>query len=209
MAWIKSLKQGDCDYFCCLYSITNALSKLSSSKLGYKSQIYVFNRLLEKLVSIGGLQNIEKKGVPYTKAVKLLKTTQKILFDKYKLKIEISEPFYGQEPDIEKLKTFLKAKNTAVILSISENGGMKHWSVLDKISAKEVSFYDSWVYDKVKLRNIPQPSKLDDIFIMSVQTEYTVLSQMILCVNKVKNRIYCTPVNASYKFQFHIKEQKI
>lgn len=104
MAWIKSLKQGDCDYFCCLYSITNALSKFSSSKLGYRSQIYVFNRLLEKLVSIGGLQNIEKKGVPYTKAVKLLKTTQKILFDKYKLKIEINEPFYGQEADIEKLK---------------------------------------------------------------------------------------------------------
>lgn len=75
MAWIKSLKQGDCDYFCCLYSITNALSKLASSKLGYRSQIYVFNRLLEKLVSIGGLQNIEKKGVSYTKAVKLLKTT--------------------------------------------------------------------------------------------------------------------------------------
>ena len=177
MAWIKSLKQGDCNYFCCLYSITNALSKLASSKLGYRSQIYVFNRLLEKLVSIGGLQNIEKKGVSYTKAVKLLKTTQKILFDKYKLKIEISEPFYGQEPDIEKLKTFLKAKNTAVILSISENGGMKHWSVLDKISAKEVSFYDSWVYDKVKLRNIPQPSKLDDIFIMSVQTEYNLSKQ--------------------------------
>ena len=63
MAWIKSLKQGDCDYFCCLYSITNALSKLASPKLGYRSQIYVFNRLLEKLVSIGGLQNIEKKGV--------------------------------------------------------------------------------------------------------------------------------------------------
>lgn len=39
--------------------------------------------------------------------------------------------------------------------------------------------------------------------------KYTVLSQMILCVNKVKNRIYCTPVNASCKFQFHIKEQKI
>ena len=144
--------------------------------MGYRSQIYVFNRLLEKLVSIGGLQNIEKKGVSYTKAVKLLKTTQKILFDKYKLKIEISEPFYGQEPDIEKLKAFLKAKNTAVILSISENGGMKHWSVLDKISAKEVSFYDSWVYDKVKLRNIPQPSKLDDIFIMMI---------FLLCVCKL------------------------
>ena len=168
----KSLLNYDCVFLCGGFSYGDYIRSGRLAK--FTPVIAALRDYIEKqIVDTIDSQYIEKKGVPYTKAVKLLKTTQKILFDKYKLKIEISEPFYGQEPDIEKLKAFLKAKNTAVILSISENGGMKHWSVLDKISAKEVSFYDSWVYDKVKLRNIPQPSKLDDIFIMSVQTEYT------------------------------------
>lgn len=38
--------------------------------------------------------------------------------------------------------------------------------------------------------------------------KYTVLSQMILCAIDIKNTIYCTGVNQSYKYQFHTKEQK-
>lgn len=39
--------------------------------------------------------------------------------------------------------------------------------------------------------------------------KYTVNAHKKKCANKIKNRIYCTPVNQYHKYQIHTKEQKI
>lgn len=183
MTRLRTLNQGECDYFCCLYSIINAIPQMNEKKIGYKSQIYVFNRLLEKLAAIGGLKNIEKNGVSHTKASQLIKTAQKILSDKYQIQTTVEQPFHKQQLDVISLETFLRNKNTAIILSISENGGMKHWTVIDKIKGKELFLRDSWIYKKLNLKNIPWPYKLDDVFIMRVQTDHTANTQNKKCAD--------------------------
>lgn len=183
MVKLRILNQGECDYFCCLYSIINAIPRMDEKKIGYRSQIYIFNRLLEKLAAIGGLKNIERNGISYTKASQLLKTAQKILLDKYQIQTVVEQPFHKQLFDVISLETYLKNKNTAIILSISENGGMKHWTVLDKIKGNELFLRDSWIYKKLNLRTIPRPYKLDDVFIMRAQMKYTPNSHLKKCAD--------------------------
>lgn len=169
--------QGSCDYFCSIYSIINGIQKMTHGTFSYKNQIYIFNRLLEKLAAIGGLKNIEQRGVSYTTALQLIKNTQKILLDKYQFKITINQPFHHQNITATHLKPYLTTKNTAIIFTISENNGMKHWSVLNKIKKDKIILNDSWVYKSIKLQDIPTPYKIDDVFIMHMQTEHTPNSQ--------------------------------
>lgn len=164
-------------YFCSIYSIINGIQKMTHGTFSYKNQIYIFNRLLEKLAAIGGLKNIEQRGVSYTTALQLIKNTQKILLDKYQFKITINQPFHHQNITAAHLKPYLTTKNTAIIFTISENNGMKHWSVLNKIKKDKIILNDSWVYKSIKLQDIPTPYKIDDVFIMHMQTEHTPNSQ--------------------------------
>lgn len=157
--------QGWLDYYCGLYSIANSLRKITDRSFN-KYQTAVFARLVEKLIDLKAIYNIERKGIASSTMQRLFPCLRRLLQDDYDIHIEVSQPFSNKYVSLDDIREYLGQKNTAVLLAIQQNRGMKHWSSVRSINKKTIKFDDSWVWSSLNLSDIGSVYEFSSMFVI-------------------------------------------
>jgi hypothetical protein len=138
---LRPYEQGHLDYYCGIYSIANAL-KLIDKKMRGEEPIKLFIKILGFLEKAGKLGSVAKKGV-HPDELKLI--LEQVISNRYC--ITISRPFYRKRKQsidqiLNKIATFLEeGSSRAVIVGVL--GDFDHWSVIKRVTKKEIHFFDS------------------------------------------------------------------
>ena len=137
----QAYSQGDLDGFCGIYATVNAIRLIDRRMRGDKS-VMLFKRLLRCLEKIGTLSNIATAGLSVYELEHML---NKVVIRHYG--ITITRPFRwsripSTEDFLDEVSAYLKEyPKRAVICSVDG-----HWSVLKRVTEKQVHFFDStWI----------------------------------------------------------------
>ena len=141
-------EQGELDGLCGIYASVNAMKLIDKTMRGPKS-VVLFNKLLRCLEKSGRLSNVATNGMYLSDLNILLK---EVVNNRYG--IVVQRPFYWTRKRpldhlLSEVGTFLEEDSgRAVIASVS--GGMYHWSVIARVTRKEIHFFDSHSIKKLR-----------------------------------------------------------
>jgi hypothetical protein len=147
---ILPYSQGDLDAYCGIYSIINAV-RLMMPDLSEENSVKVFVKILKNLEGRKKLSHVFANGITPKELSRILKG---VMNNGYR--ITAKQPFLHSKklPSVEDfaktVKSFLQEEQgRAVIIDLES---FDHWSVVKKITEREIHFFDSSQMKKLHLK---------------------------------------------------------
>jgi hypothetical protein len=143
-------EQGELDGLCGIYASVNAIRLIDKTMHGQKS-VTLFNKLLRCLEKRGGLSSVATNGM-YLRDLNII--LNEVVNKRYGIVVERPFCWSRKRPLdhlLSEIETFLEEDSGRAVIA-SVGGGMYHWSVIARVTRKEIHFFDSYSIKKLKRR---------------------------------------------------------